>query len=86
MSRNATFESPGRQALVSHPQARLEEDRVTGPIPFFNPTRARFDLPSSETAPIDAPSNSNAGATAPPVGDAQYEWRSRDNRKGKESD
>ncbi|KAL9073644.1 MAG: hypothetical protein Q9157_004674 [Trypethelium eluteriae] len=83
MSRSTTFKSPARQPLVHHSQAQLKPDHVQGPVSFFNPTRARFDLPSLQAPPINAPSSSYAGGTPPPVGDAQLEWRSRDNRKGR---
>ena len=85
MSRSTAFKSPARQPLVDNAEARLKGDQVSGPVAFFNPTRARFDLRSSEAPPTDAPSGSRADVTPPPVGDAQLEWRSRDNRKGRES-
>ena len=81
--RNRTFESPARRALANHPKAQLKENDVKGPISFFNPTRARFNLPSSDTVPTEDNSNYTPNVTPPAVGDAQYEWRSRDNRKGK---
>ena len=69
----------GRSAFKSRPapfsdrdDVQLRDDAVFGPSSFFNPTRARFDhVPSAEEKHDDV-------STRP-----QFQWRSRDNRKGR---
>ena len=51
----------------------LDTGRVTGSFPFLNPTHARFN---KTTDPEKAPG-------APPTAPVQFQWRSRDNRKGR---
>ncbi|KAI8937251.1 hypothetical protein NX059_006460 [Plenodomus lindquistii] len=43
MPRNQVFE-PVREPFRHDPDMHLEDDRVTGPFSFLNPTRARFRL------------------------------------------
>ncbi|KAH7088209.1 hypothetical protein FB567DRAFT_333451 [Paraphoma chrysanthemicola] len=41
MKRSEAF-SPARQPLTSEPALNIEHHRVTGPLPFLNPTRAHY--------------------------------------------
>ena len=87
MKRSETFQTPARTPLLDHPRAKLEEDKISGPFSWLNPTRARFALLSNGEhahAPVDGSSSDHAGQVPPTSdGKAQVEWRARDNRKGR---
>ncbi|KAJ5514922.1 hypothetical protein N7463_004474 [Penicillium fimorum] len=68
MTRRSHFQT-GRRPH-GYPSFRLNETRVTGPIPFLNPTAAHYE-------PIQHPEE-----TRPPP-QIERLWRSRDNRKGR---
>ncbi|KAJ5668496.1 uncharacterized protein N7477_007066 [Penicillium maclennaniae] len=84
--RNASFESPARPPPFSgHVGVHLESDTVRGPLPFFNPTQARFQLdehaqlhPKLLEDKIPHPY-----ATQVALPGVVINWRSRDNRKGR---
>ena len=70
--------------LADRSDLQLRDDHVSGPSRLFNPTRARFQhLPQrSDTTGGD---HESSELTAPkPKPKAQFQWRSRDNRKGKQ--
>lgn len=71
-SRSKYLPDQRRENLEQH-GLRLNSSSVSGSIPGFNATHARFD--KIESKPEDEESNRNSHV--------QYHWRSRDNRKGK---
>lgn len=80
--RSDTFSNIVRKQLGrEHPHAHLRADEVKGPLSFFNPTAATFDL-----VPASKLSTGPASGIAPhgplPTG-ARLAWRARDNRKGR---
>lgn len=87
MPRNASFVSPGRQPpFAGHPGIHLDNETVRGPLPFFNPTRARFHV--EDVGPLLHPellmTDKRPHPHATQVGlPAVINWRSRDNRKGR---
>ena len=69
--------------LADRSDLQLRDDHVWESSRLFNPTRARFQhLPQrSDTTAGD---HESSEVTAPkPKPKAQFQWRSRDNRKGK---
>lgn len=68
-SRREQFPDERRQHLEKD-GLKLNSDTVSGSIPVFNATHARFDTTDNKP---EHDSNSQV----------QYHWRSRDNRKGK---
>ncbi|KKK20789.1 hypothetical protein ARAM_003822 [Aspergillus rambellii] len=72
MPRSRSFHF-GRQPLQDEPQLQLQPSRVSGPVPFCNPTRAHFNF----TPRIAAPERDHV------PGRIERLWRSRDNRKGR---
>ena len=84
MSRNSKFASPGRAPpFAGDGTVRLVPGTVTGPFPFLNPTRARYEVvgvPSSnQNEEEEVGRKSEQGAIVP---GQEVSWRSRDNRKG----
>lgn len=83
MPRNTEFASPNRPApFAGHPHIRLVPDTVKGPLPFFNPTRARFHI-------MREPRHAEPTVEGKPtvevtVPQTTINWRSRDNRKGEQ--
>ena len=81
MARNKSFRHPERQSI--QPDFALHHQTITGPLGFFNPTRARYGFKGTEEADVGAQDDdsrkSNAGSGA------QVQWNTRDNRKGKQS-
>ena len=81
MARSANFTSPVHQRILDEAKTQPSPGSVRGPVPFLNPTRARFPLvpiPEASEAAAKAPQ-----ATESPLSqDAQVEWRARDYRKG----
>lgn len=67
-----------QQGIEANNKFRLDQDHVNGSLNFFNPTHARFRTAAngSDDIPDDAPLTGDSG-------DVQYQWRSRDNRKGR---
>ncbi|KAJ5678636.1 hypothetical protein N7462_006880 [Penicillium macrosclerotiorum] len=83
MRRNAHFR-PGREPLQNHLGLELRRSHVSGPLPFLNPTQARF-APTPATlgqTPEETPDQSPAPVAAAPK-HVEHLWRSRDNRKGR---
>lgn len=95
MSRNTRFH-PSHEPLRSSNTLQLQHHQISGPFRFLNPTTAQYrhlglskrldstdeldhqspdPLPDSEKA---HPSKNEQGAS-----DVQFQWRSRDNRKGR---
>lgn len=76
MDRNKEFKSrpPPLSPLDG---ASLQPDSVGGPLSFFNPTRARYDLKPLAEAVEAIPSGFQAAGPR-----TQLQWRARDNRKG----
>ncbi|KAF2105041.1 hypothetical protein NA57DRAFT_71237 [Rhizodiscina lignyota] len=71
MARNRIFKS--RPApFANRDDVQVKDGKIYGPLGLFNPTRARF----ARVVTAD-----EAGQT--PASQVQYEWRSRDNRKGR---
>jgi hypothetical protein len=70
--RNKTFESRP-EPFSDRADLQLKDSQVSGPIAFFNPTRARFD--QLHPATDDTKPATSTGA--------HFQWRSRDNRKGR---
>ena len=88
MSRNRSFH-PSYQPFRAHTDLDLRHDRVTGPIAFFNPTRAsyRHSVPSQKPSlASDTPeplTGENESHDEQRASDVEFRWRSRDNRKGR---
>lgn len=76
MPRNSQFQT-GREPLQDHAGLQLRRSHVSGPLPFLNPTRARY-APTDTHA--DAVAVSAPAASTAPI---EHLWRSRDNRKGR---
>lgn len=99
LARNKTFR-PENEPLRRTTTLRLNADKVQGPIPFLNPTRARFTqveppLPKPDM-PTAAPPSQTAIDQAPPLPERPtgfkppqptltYQWTSRDARKGRQT-
>ncbi|KAL9078539.1 MAG: hypothetical protein Q9157_002530 [Trypethelium eluteriae] len=90
MLRSNTF-NPDRQPLRHNTTFTLYQDHTRGPVPFLNPTRARYEqyynaagLPIAKEeapeAPPAADTESRREKTKPAL---TYQWTSRDNRKGR---
>ncbi|KAJ5948448.1 hypothetical protein N7454_001755 [Penicillium verhagenii] len=91
MVRNKEFR-PGREPFQGHPSLELRRSHITGPMPFLNPTRARYapapgkDVSSSTDQPTSQRPTTTPGSKptpAPTPGFVEHLWRSRDNRKGR---
>ena len=79
--RNTEFSSPARLApFASNPYIRVVPDSIEGPLPFFNPTRARFHI--TKEPKHAKPTEEGRPTTDVAVPQATVNWRSRDNRKG----
>ncbi|KAF2871989.1 hypothetical protein BDV95DRAFT_493446 [Massariosphaeria phaeospora] len=72
--RNKTFH-PAYEPLKEDTALDVETGRITGPLPFLNPTKARFRPTSSLRPASDAHEN-----PPPPI---SFKWTSRNNRKGR---
>lgn len=82
MSRNRTFHS--FEPLKSNPSLQLQQNHITGPFSFLNPTRAsfKFALPQEGgSAPVNGDEDSLDKDQH--ASDIKFKWRSRDNRKGR---
>lgn len=80
MNRSTASQLLHPQSLAEHAGLTLREDGIIGPLSFLNPTRARYDFGSDRASKTEGADDS--GITLRPSR-AQYEWRSRDHRKGK---
>ena len=97
MSRNESFHSESREPLRAHQSLELQQDRISGPFSFLNPTRAAFEhkYPKEWTSGYAdaAGKDPNAkGSVSEQVAgredeqlasNIEFKWRSRDNRKGR---
>lgn len=85
MPRNRAFLSRP-PPFATHHGLRLNPESVSGSLPFFNPTHARYNVKSSEvpsTAPGEEPSTTDSASKQETyIPDTEVQWRSRDNRKG----
>ncbi|CAK3926089.1 integral membrane [Lecanosticta acicola] len=79
MPRSAGFNSTIHKRLLDEAKSQPTPGSVRGPLPFLNPTRARFPLATTAPDTLKAPESTERPATQ----DAQVEWRARDNRKGR---
>lgn len=94
LTRNKTFH-PAHEPLQNRQDLQLDANRIHGPLPFLNPTRADYDhLPVKSSAdsgvvPIikraneQGPTQSTPGNNAETSPEARYRWTSRNNRKGR---
>ena len=78
MGRNKTFPPPRRQAFEDR-GLQLNEHHVTGSIPKLNPAHARFN----QSINNDNKSQAQDGEQLSKPAQLQYQYRSRDNRKGR---
>ena len=97
MPRNRSFHSPAHEPFRAEDSLELRHDRITGPLSFLNPTRASFrhttrkiqPLQDADTASTRAGKAQDPGRKLPagdleqPASDIEFNWRSRDNRKGR---
>ncbi|ETN37120.1 uncharacterized protein HMPREF1541_08110 [Cyphellophora europaea CBS 101466] len=74
--RSKRFPRIRRQRIENNNNVQLDAAHVTGAFPFFNPTHARF------RNKVDTEERGDKAATGP-ESQVQYQWRSRDNRKGR---
>ena len=58
MTRSTTFRS--REPLRTHDGLKLRHDRVSGPLPFLNPTRAAFQHIHTSNSKVSTPAASGA--------------------------
>ena len=87
MSRNQEFRS--REPFNRHPSLKLHSS--LGPFSFLNPTRARYEPQKHKTPPSDLDDTTPRHTLDERETDAEkhgwvpmaFEWRSRDNRKGR---
>ena len=88
MPRNKLFHSATHEPSRAHKSLELLHDRVTGPLPFLNPTRAAYrHKPAYDNGLTTA--SASGEEKSPKRDDEQlasnvhFYWRSRDNRKGR---
>jgi hypothetical protein len=72
------FPSLRQERFEASNQLQLDPKHVTGSLSFFNPTHARFHTTDLSDPKSDAAQPAPSAATG-----VQYQWRSRDNRKGR---
>ncbi|KAI9688652.1 MAG: hypothetical protein M1822_001009 [Bathelium mastoideum] len=90
MLRSNTF-NPEHEPLRHNTTFALNQDHTRGPVPFLNPTRARYEqyynaagLPvTKEDVPAEASAKDSEAASGKPKPVLTYQWTSRDNRKGR---
>ena len=90
MLRNNTFH-PDHEPLRHNTTFALNQDGIHGPVPFLNPTRARYEqyynsagLPvTKEEAPVESSTEQPGIGLKKPKPVLTYQWTSRDNRKGR---
>lgn len=98
MSRNTRFH-PSHEPLRSSSTLQLQHHRISGPFRFLNPTTAQYRH-SGLSKPLDSPDEPYSSQSSNPpsdsekahrskneqgASDVQFQWRSRDNRKGRHS-
>ena len=90
MVRSKSFH-PSHEPFQRQRSIQLQDSHVSGPLPFLNPTRARFrhTLIAYDASNEDLNALPANGDEARPARETQhvtnteFEWRSRDNRKGR---
>lgn len=83
MPRHKAFSSPGRLWPFSGQEGvSLDHKTVRGPLPFFNPTQARFSIDDLEKRYPKLVDKKHPDKAQLPVSSAAIQWRSRSNRKG----
>lgn len=91
--RNKSF-GPSRQPFRSRESIRLADAHTTGPVAFLNPTRARFRHTAIFPQERPGPNGDQPAVSSPPdkghrsedeqlASNIEFNWRSRDNRKGR---
>ena len=88
MPRNAAFLAQDHEPFRSKSSLELQHDHITGPLPFLNPTRAtfRYSIRNSESSSDIGQSPEDRlleRADEQVASNAEFQWRSRDNRKGR---
>ena len=88
MPRNAAFHSQSHEPFRSQCSLELQHDHITGPFPFLNPTRATFrhiphNRKSFNNIHHSAGEESSERKDEQLAPNIEFQWRSRDNRKGR---
>lgn len=87
MNRSKTFHTEARQPLKEDPAFTIDQHHTKGPFAFLNPTRARLQptktLLQSSSAEKDDALEHRKHEEQQPASTMAYDWRSRDNRKGR---
>ncbi|KAI7498931.1 hypothetical protein KC367_g4877 [Hortaea werneckii] len=92
LTRNKTFH-PAHEPLQNRKDLQLDANKIHGPLPFLNPTRADYDhvpvKPGADTGTVTK-AMEESGSTQPTPRDndetspaTRYRWTSRNNRKGR---
>ena len=81
--RNKAFSSQRQPIPNQQHGLHLRDDRVTGPISFLNPTQAVFEQAPNKGETADVNEHLSGETAQGSTSNAQLQWRSRDNRKGK---
>ncbi|KAI7218130.1 hypothetical protein KC333_g3789 [Hortaea werneckii] len=92
LQRNKTFH-PAHEPLQNRQDLQLDANKIHGPLPFLNPTRADYDhvpVKSDADLGVAAKKANQARSTQSTPGEndetsaeARYRWTSRNNRKGR---
>ena len=97
MPRNTAFHSQAHEPFRAQEFLELQQDRVTGPFSFLNPTRAAFRHDPAEQKTLSTANEPQKGADGNHTSEEkagkrddeqlasniEFKWRSRDNRKGR---
>ena len=97
MPRNTVFHSQAHEPFRTKESLELREDRVTGPLSFLNPTCASFRHNPAKEKTLNTTNDLQKGIGADqtsedktgkpddeqPASSVEFNWRSRDNRKGR---
>lgn len=82
MKMNNAFLSSRPPPFSSQHDVLLKDELVAGPSSLFNPTRARFEYTPKASDLNGSASELSGHPRADVSNGAQFQWRSRDNRKG----
>ena len=83
MTRNQAFRTPHREPFADRDDLNLQARHVTGPLSFCNPTHARFATKSIRVTDSQSNSQGHDSSKSNPPQNIQFQWRARDNRKGR---
>ena len=88
MPRNTAFHSQRHEPFRTQSSLELQNDHITGPFSFLNPTRATFRRPTannegSKDLDHHLEERSPLRKDEQLASDIEFRWRSRDNRKGR---